>query len=72
MQHWIAAPPPRRKIFSPQDVIHLEDESGRVALVGKRLRDEIEREGGGLVTGMYPCSPFEPTSEEDVLMFLVM
>ncbi|EJU04668.1 hypothetical protein DACRYDRAFT_93140 [Dacryopinax primogenitus] len=35
--HWIAAPPPRPKIFSPDDSVMLEDESGRVRLVGERV-----------------------------------
>jgi DNA polymerase delta subunit 2 len=34
-------------------VVHLEDESGRVTLVGSRLRKEVERPGGGLVTGKF-------------------
>lgn len=32
--------------------MHLEDESGRVRLVGEVIRRERDREGGGLVTGM--------------------
>ena len=32
-------------------MIYLEDESGRVTLVGDRLRKEVDRVGGGLVTG---------------------
>lgn len=31
--------------------MHIEDESGRVRLVGERIRRERDREGGGLVTG---------------------
>ncbi|KAJ9120752.1 hypothetical protein QFC22_002683 [Naganishia vaughanmartiniae] len=50
--HWTAPPPPRPKFYSPNDVIHLEDERGRVTLVGERLRQEIEKPGGGLVTGV--------------------
>ncbi|KAL8936978.1 MAG: hypothetical protein Q9216_004655 [Gyalolechia sp. 2 TL-2023] len=38
--HWISAPPPREKYLSPtgQDQIHLEDESGRVRLIGRPLQ----------------------------------
>jgi DNA polymerase delta subunit 2 len=50
-QHWLAPPAPRPKFYSAQDAVHLEDESGRVRLVGQRIRREREREGGGLVTG---------------------
>ncbi|KZT59168.1 hypothetical protein CALCODRAFT_493962 [Calocera cornea HHB12733] len=35
--HWIAAPPPRPKIYSPDDSAMLEDESGRIRLVGDRV-----------------------------------
>ncbi|KAL7422155.1 DNA polymerase delta small subunit Cdc1 [Cryptotrichosporon argae] len=50
--HWIAPPAPRPKFFSAQDAVHLEDESGRVRLVGDVIRRERDREGGGLVTGV--------------------
>ncbi|WVQ78160.1 hypothetical protein IAT38_000241 [Cryptococcus sp. DSM 104549] len=50
--HWLAPPAPRAKFFSAQDSVQLEDESGRVRLVGKRIREERDREGGGLVTGV--------------------
>lgn len=45
--HWIAAPPPREKYTSPDgsDKIMLEDESGRLRLMGTALKDEM------LVTG---------------------
>lgn len=45
--HWISAPPPREKYLSPdgEDQIVLEDESGRVRLIGSTLHDEM------LVTG---------------------
>jgi DNA polymerase delta subunit 2 len=58
-QHWLAPPAPRPKFYSAQDAVHLEDESGRVRLVGERIRREREREGGGLVTGKIndPSSP---------------
>ncbi|KAL8798395.1 MAG: hypothetical protein Q9182_006689 [Xanthomendoza sp. 2 TL-2023] len=38
--HWIAAPPPREKYISPtgQDQIMLEDESGRLRLIGTPLQ----------------------------------
>ncbi|CED83110.1 DNA polymerase delta, regulatory subunit 55 [Phaffia rhodozyma] len=35
---WITAPPPRETFFSSEDEILLEDESGRVKLVGERLK----------------------------------
>ncbi|CAL1704119.1 unnamed protein product [Somion occarium] len=44
--HSIPAPPPRKKFNSPDDIITLEDESGRVCLVGDRIRS------AGLVTGV--------------------
>ncbi|KAI9718322.1 MAG: hypothetical protein M1828_006724 [Chrysothrix sp. TS-e1954] len=45
--HWIAAPPPREKYVSPEghDKVMLEDDSGRLRLIGERLGLEI------LVTG---------------------
>ncbi|RDW68440.1 hypothetical protein BP5796_09097 [Coleophoma crateriformis] len=45
--HWISAPPPRQKYLSPegQDLVMLEDESGRLRLIGPPLADEM------LVTG---------------------
>ncbi|KAI9781589.1 MAG: hypothetical protein M1835_004269 [Candelina submexicana] len=45
--HWIAAPPPREKYISPsgQDQIMLEDESGRLRLMGLPLQTQM------LVTG---------------------
>lgn len=51
-QNWIAPPPPRPKFYSAQDAVHLEDESGRVRLIGDMIRREKEREGGGFVTGV--------------------
>ncbi len=46
-EHWISAPPPRQKYLSPagEDSIMLEDESGRLRLVGAPLSNEM------LVTG---------------------
>jgi DNA polymerase delta subunit 2 len=45
--HWISAPPPRQKYLSPseEDLMMLEDESGRLRLVGEPLSSEM------LVTG---------------------
>lgn len=51
-QNWIAPPAPRPKFYSSQDAVHLEDESGRVRLVGEVIRKERDREGGGFVTGV--------------------
>ena len=44
-EHWIVAPPPREKYASEDDEIVLEDESGRLKLSGKALKDHT------LVTG---------------------
>ena len=45
-EHWIAAPPPRRKYTDPEkDEVMLEDESGRLRLTGGILRESL------LVTG---------------------
>ncbi|TVY93109.1 DNA polymerase subunit delta [Lachnellula willkommii] len=45
--HWISAPPPRQKYLSPSgdDLIMLEDESGRLRLIGSAMSNEM------LVTG---------------------
>ncbi|KZF24751.1 hypothetical protein L228DRAFT_228821 [Xylona heveae TC161] len=45
--HWISAPPPREKFVSPNglDQIMLEDESGRLRMIGTPLQSEM------LVTG---------------------
>ncbi|KAG9234187.1 DNA polymeras-like protein subunit delta-2 [Amylocarpus encephaloides] len=45
--HWISAPPPLEKYLSPrgEDIIMLEDESGRLRLIGSALATEL------LVTG---------------------
>ncbi len=47
MQHWISAPAPRQKYLSPsgEDLTMLEDESGRLKLIGSPLANEM------LVTG---------------------
>ncbi|KAH8107222.1 DNA polymerase alpha/epsilon subunit B-domain-containing protein [Cristinia sonorae] len=44
--HSIPAPAPRPKYYSDEDAVMLEDESGRIRLVGERLRT------AGLVTGV--------------------
>ncbi|GHJ84295.1 hypothetical protein NliqN6_0697 [Naganishia liquefaciens] len=63
--NWTAPPPPRPKFYSPNDVIHLEDERGRVTLVGERLRQEIEKPGGGLVTGVVVAALGMETASGD-------
>src|SRR5271154_1259029 len=47
IQHWISAPTPRQKYLSPAggDLTMLEDESGRLRLIGPPLANEM------LVTG---------------------
>jgi hypothetical protein len=55
-QKWIVAPPPRQKFFSDEDTVVLEDESGRVQLVGARLASET------LVTGALCYSLAVPTA----------
>lgn len=45
-QRSIPAPPPPKKIFSDDDVVSLEDESGRIRLVGERVTNTL------LVTGV--------------------
>lgn len=47
----MAAPAARPKFFSSQDAVHLEDESGRVRLVGDVIKREREKRGG-IVTGV--------------------
>src|ERR1700691_934259 len=37
IQHSIPAPPPPKKFFSEEDSVLLEDESGRIRLVGKQV-----------------------------------
>ena len=54
-KHWIAPPAPRAKFYSGQDAVHLEDESGRVRLVGDVIKRERDEENGGLVTGELCC-----------------
>ncbi|KAF8061475.1 DNA polymerase alpha/epsilon subunit B-domain-containing protein [Lyophyllum atratum] len=44
--HSIPPPPPNRKFYSPEDNVMLEDESGRIRLVGERVK------GAKLVTGV--------------------
>ncbi|WVQ70346.1 uncharacterized protein L199_008573 [Kwoniella botswanensis] len=62
---WLAPPAPRTKFFSAQDAVHLEDESGRVRLVGERIRRERDRQGGGLVTGVIMAALGMETSSGD-------
>jgi len=69
IKHWLAPPAPRPKFYSAQDAVHLEDESGRVRLVGERIRREREREGGGLVTGeLSPAAYLQSSSTIGVIM----
>nr|WRH23603.1 DNA polymerase delta subunit 2 [Naematelia aurantialba] len=63
--HWIAPPAPRAKFYSAQDAVHLEDESGRVRLVGDIMRRERDREGGGLVTGVIMAALGMETTSGD-------
>ncbi|KAK4687131.1 DNA polymerase delta subunit 2, partial [Tremellales sp. Uapishka_1] len=63
--HWLAPPAARAKFYSAQDAVHLEDESGRVRLVGERIRRERDREGGGLVTGVIMAALGMETSSGD-------
>ncbi|KAA8575198.1 hypothetical protein EYC84_004395 [Monilinia fructicola] len=66
--HWISAPPPRRKYLSDngEDEIMLEDESGRLRLIGSQLNTEL------LVPDLPPQEPRWEISggneEEDVDM----
>ncbi|KDQ21450.1 hypothetical protein BOTBODRAFT_203638 [Botryobasidium botryosum FD-172 SS1] len=46
-EHWLIAPPPRAKFNSPNDKFMLEDESGRVRLVGEVIEKKAQ-----LVTGV--------------------
>lgn len=48
-QHSIPAPPPRDKIYSADDHVTLEDESGRIQLVGEKI--EKERLVTGVILG---------------------
>ncbi|WWC85235.1 uncharacterized protein L201_000096 [Kwoniella dendrophila CBS 6074] len=63
--HWLAPPAPRAKFYSAQDAVHLEDESGRVRLVGERMKRERDRQGGGLVTGVIMAALGMETSSGD-------
>ncbi|WVR04983.1 hypothetical protein IAU60_001995 [Kwoniella sp. DSM 27419] len=63
--HWLAIPAPRAKFYSAQDAVHLEDESGRVRLVGEKIRRERDREGGGLVTGVIMAALGMETASGD-------
>lgn len=46
-QHYLAPPPPLETFFSDTDEVMLEDESGRIRLIG----DVIEKGAGIYVTG---------------------
>ncbi|RXK39940.1 DNA polymerase delta subunit 2 [Tremella mesenterica] len=50
--HWIAPPAPRPKFYSAQDAVHLEDESGRVKLIGEKIKKERDREGGVIMAAL--------------------
>jgi DNA polymerase delta subunit 2 len=47
LEHNLVAPPPLQKMYSDEDVVSLEDESGRVTLVG----EHIQNHRWNLVTG---------------------
>ncbi|ORY43933.1 DNA polymerase alpha/epsilon subunit B-domain-containing protein [Leucosporidium creatinivorum] len=66
-EHYIAAPPPRRKFCSQNDEVMLEDESGRVRLVGKGIADAA----GTFVTGtiMAALGAETPSGDFEVLEF---
>jgi len=69
IKHWIAPPAPRAKFYSAQDAVHLEDESGRVRLVGNVMKREREREGGGIVTGeLHSMSMLDAADHPGVIM----
>ncbi|WVO17005.1 hypothetical protein L204_104691 [Cryptococcus depauperatus] len=63
--HWLAPPAPQTKFYSAQDAVHLEDESGRVRLVGNAIQKERDREDGGLVTGVIMAALGTETSGGD-------
>lgn len=48
----MAAPPPRSKFYDETDKVMLEDESGRVKLVGERIKAGL----GTFVTGAFLLS----------------
>ncbi|GAA6014880.1 hypothetical protein JCM11491_002147 [Sporobolomyces phaffii] len=63
--HHITAPPQRRKYCSSSDEIMLEDESGRVRLVGQKIIDH----GGSFVTGTIVACLGAETSSGDFEVF---
>ncbi|GAA5997293.1 DNA-directed DNA polymerase delta subunit POL31 [Rhodotorula paludigena] len=63
--HHITAPPPRKKYHSQSDEVMLEDESGRVRLVGKKV-DEAE---GTFVTGTIMAALGAETASGDFEVF---
>ena len=62
-QHSLPPLPPRNKYHSPDDAVMLEDESGRIHLVGERLKRQP------LVTGiiMAALGMETPTGEFEVV-----
>ena len=55
-EHYIAPPPPRRKFCHPSDEIMLEDESGRVRLIGPVVQSGMGKfVTGQSVTPRRPC-----------------
>ncbi|GAA6014788.1 hypothetical protein JCM8202_004765 [Rhodotorula sphaerocarpa] len=65
LDHHITAPPPRKKYHSPSDEVMLEDESGRVRLVGK----SIEEAEGVFVTGTIMAALGAETASGDFEVF---
>ncbi|GAA6064270.1 hypothetical protein JCM10212_001654 [Sporobolomyces blumeae] len=63
--HHITAPPTRRKYHSVSDEIMLEDESGRVRLIGQKIADQ----GGKFVTGTIIACLGAETSTGDFEVF---
>ncbi|KAK4703707.1 DNA polymerase delta subunit 2, partial [Phenoliferia sp. Uapishka_3] len=61
-ENFIAAPVPRRKFCSDTDEVMLEDESGRVRLVGDRM---MQAGGGAFVTGTIMAALGAETSTGD-------
>ena len=53
-EEWVLPPPPREKYTSESDVILLEDESGRIKLVGAELKQHIFMTGKLNTVYLYP------------------
>ncbi|KAM0753286.1 hypothetical protein T439DRAFT_378985 [Meredithblackwellia eburnea MCA 4105] len=66
-ENFIAAPPARRKICSDSDEMMLEDESGRIRLVG----DRVLKGGGAFVTGTIMAALGAETASGDFEVFEV-